>query len=139
MVSGTDTIRYWDDSISDWADIAGATYGEDYILSYLTEGDLSGYTMLTVDTFELVLLEGDANRDGVVSAGDYASVQANFGNTGEAGILGDANLDGVVSAGDYASVQANFGNTSPTIVTPEPATMGLLVIGGVVMLKRKQK
>ena len=30
---------------------------------------------------EPTLLEGDANRDGVVSAADYASVQANFGNT----------------------------------------------------------
>jgi len=48
LVNGTDAIRYWDDSISDWADIAGATYGQDYTLSYLTEGDLSGYTMLTV-------------------------------------------------------------------------------------------
>ena len=57
-------------------------------------------------------LPGDANGDGVVSADDYASVQANFGNSGVFGILGDANLDGLVSADDYASVQANFGNTA---------------------------
>ncbi len=43
---------------------------------------------------------------------------------------GDANLDGVVSAGDYGSVQINFGNTAPTQVTPEPATLSLLAIGG---------
>ena len=48
LIDGTDAIRYWDDSASDWADITGATYGEDYTLSYLTEGDLVGYTMLTV-------------------------------------------------------------------------------------------
>ena len=89
---------------------------------------------------EPALLEGDANRDGVVSAGDYASVQANFGNTGVPGIFGDANGDGIVSAGDYASVQANFGNTASTSeVTPEPATFSLLVIGGLVMLRRKRK
>jgi len=51
--------------------------------------------------------------DGVVSAGDYASVQSAFGDTGDTGdtgtgIIGDANGDGVVSAGDYASAQANF-------------------------------
>ena len=86
-----------------------------------------------------VLLEGDANRDGVVSAGDYATVQANFGATGAAGIPGDANGDGVVSAGDYSSVQANFGNTGPTVeITPEPATMGLLLVSGIAMLKRKR-
>ena len=48
LINGTDAIRYWDDSISDWADITGATYGQDYTLSYLTEGDLAGYTTLTV-------------------------------------------------------------------------------------------
>ncbi len=85
------------------------------------------------------LLEGDANRDGVVSAGDYASVQANFGSTGEAGIPGDANLDGVVSAGDYASVQANFGNVAPTAVpVPEPATMALLSLGAAAMIRRRR-
>ena len=89
---------------------------------------------------EPTLLEGDANRDGVVSAGDYSSVQANFGATGEAGILGDANGDGVVSAGDYASVQANFGNIAPVMVSvPEPCSLGLLVIGGLAMLKHKLK
>lgn len=90
--------------------------------------------------YALVLLEGDANRDGVVSAGDYASVQANFGSTGAAGILGDANGDGVVSAGDYASVQANFGSTaSSPAPAPEPTTMALLVFGGVAILRRPRR
>ncbi len=84
-------------------------------------------------------LEGDANRDGVVSAGDYASVQANFGSTGDVGIPGDANLDGVVSAGDYASVQANFGATAPVETVPEPLSMSLLSIGGLVSLIRRRK
>ncbi len=85
------------------------------------------------------LLDGDANRDGVVSAGDYASVQANFGSTGDPGILGDANGDGVVSAGDYASVQANFGNTAPTASTvPEPLTISLFTISSLVLLKRRK-
>ena len=84
-----------------------------------------------------ILLEGDANRDGVVSAGDYSSVQANFGSTGEPGIPGDANGDGVVSAGDYSSVQANFGNTSGVGIVPEPATISLLVTVSVMLLNRK--
>ena len=85
------------------------------------------------------LLEGDANRDGVVSAGDYASVQANFGNTGDPGIQGDANGDGVVSAGDYSSVQANFGNTAPTAATiPEPVTMALLGVGALAVIRKKK-
>ncbi|MBN2294874.1 MAG: PEP-CTERM sorting domain-containing protein [Pirellulales bacterium] len=51
LIDDEGEIRYWDDSISDWADITGAIYGRDYTLSYLTEGDLAGYTMLTVDNF----------------------------------------------------------------------------------------
>jgi len=48
FVNGTGAIRYWNSSISDWADITGATYGLDYTLDYLTAGDLAGFTMLTV-------------------------------------------------------------------------------------------
>ena len=82
------------------------------------------------------LLEGDANRDGIVSAGDYTSVQNNFGNNGAAdGTLdGDANADGVVSAGDYTSVQNNFGNH-----LPEPMTMSMLGLGGLALLRRRRR
>ncbi len=48
LCPGRDNIRYWDLALDDWADITGATAGEDYWLSYLTEGDLAGYTVLTV-------------------------------------------------------------------------------------------
>jgi hypothetical protein len=92
------------------------------------------------DVFAQTFLLGDANGDGVVSAGDYASVQANFGNVGEIGILGDANLDGRVSAGDYASVQTNFGNVaSAAKVAPEPATISLLLLSGAALIRRKRK
>ena len=92
-----------------------------------------------ISIYTLALLDGDANRDGVVSAGDYASVQANFGATGNPGIPGDANGDGVVSAGDYASVQANFGSVAPVIgAIPEPATICLLFGGGLALLRRRK-
>ncbi len=84
-------------------------------------------------------LPGDANGDGMVSADDYGSVQANFGNTGDSWIPGDANGTGTVSADDYASVQLNFGNTLEMggATVPEPATLSLLVMGGLVMLRRR--
>jgi T5SS/PEP-CTERM-associated repeat protein len=50
LVQGTDAIRYWNASLSDWAPLTTAIYGDDYTLQYLTEGDLAGYTLLTVGT-----------------------------------------------------------------------------------------
>lgn len=106
-------IRYWDYVLGDWADIAAGTLGEDYTLSYITtpDDDLLGYTVLTV--LEVALLDGDANRDGRVSAGDYAAVQMNFGNT--------------------------LPSAETTTITPEPATFSLLVIAGVAMIRRRRK
>ncbi len=99
------------------------------------------YDKYEVKNFKLVLL-GDANGDGVVSAGDYAAVQANFGNTGELGrkLIGDTNLDGVVSAGDYATVQANFGKSlgTSTEQIPEPSMITLLAFGLTAIVKRSR-
>lgn len=41
-------IRYWDESLGEWSAISNATMGEDYTLEYMTDGDLAGYTVLTV-------------------------------------------------------------------------------------------
>ena len=75
-----------------------------------------------------IFILGDANRDGIVSAGDYASVQTHYGETGEpdTGILGDANLDGVVSAGDYGSVQRYW-------TTPEPGDLMIYLVCSILL------
>ncbi len=100
---------------------------------------LFGSTAFYYATADVELLAGDANRDGVVSAGDYASVQANFGNLGPAGIPGDANGDGVVSAGDYAAVQANFGHVAGSSTNiPEPTTIMLLSMGCIAIVRHRK-
>ncbi len=95
-----------------------------------------------VHVYELTtMLLGDANGTDTVSADDYASVQSNFGDTGDPGLSGDANGDGVVSADDYASVQSNFGAARGMggASVPEPGTMALLAAGSLLLLKRKRK
>ncbi len=56
-------------------------------------------------------------------------------------LYGDANGDGVVSAADYAAVQSAFGNTlaSQTTSTPEPATMSLLTVGVLALIRHRRK
>ncbi len=93
----------------------------------------SGHT-----TFEVLPgpLIGDADHDGLVSADDYASIQAHFGDTGDPGILGDANWDGFVSADADTTIGiggCNFGCT-----LPEPTTLALLGMGLVAILRRRK-
>jgi fibronectin-binding autotransporter adhesin len=49
-IRGPGDIRYWKSSIGDWTNITGATRDEDYTLEYMTTGEMSGYTVLTVTT-----------------------------------------------------------------------------------------
>jgi hypothetical protein len=93
------------------------------------------------DVFVPGMLEGDANVDGVVSAGDYLAIQSAFGDTGVNEFYGDANHDGVVSAADFAAVQANYGSVTPVglEIVPEPVTLSLLAIGGIALITRKRR
>ena len=92
-------------------EVMHSTYYPDGINNMLTQDEIGGLIFLYPG------LPGDANQDGVVSAGDYTTVQNNFGSTR---YFGDANHDGVVSAGDYSTIQANFGNAQ---TTPEPTIL----------------
>jgi T5SS/PEP-CTERM-associated repeat protein len=71
LVSGTDAIRYWDNSLDTWEPLVNATYGDDYTLKYLTTGDLAGYTLLTVGT----MTSGDYDHDGDVDGRDFLQWQ----------------------------------------------------------------
>ena len=129
LVEGTDAIRYWDDSVSDWADIAAASYGDDYTLEYLTTGDLLGYTLLTVG---VSTLPGDYNGDGVVDAADYTVWRDNLGSN--VTLPGDTTL-GTVTSADYDVWRSNYGATQPVTgteaqpaSTPEPASLLLVCL-----------
>jgi autotransporter-associated beta strand protein len=90
-------------------------------------------------------LLGDTNSDGVVDAVDYIALKTNFGVTEGATLaMGnfDAESDGNVDWDDLQILLANFGTRSvggAPAVTPEPATLGLLAIGALAILRRRRR
>jgi autotransporter-associated beta strand protein len=84
---------------------------------------------------------GDANGDGVVDAADYIRLKQYFGQSTAAGTNGDFNGDGMVDWTDLQILMAEFSTRSvggaPT--APEPATLGLLAIGALAVLRRRRR
>ena len=141
LIDGTDAIRYWDDSLSSWVDLTQATYGQDYTLSYLSQGDLAGYTQLTVGIAGSI--SGDLNGDGYVGSDDLDIVRSHWGQSVEAGLLsaGDASGDGYVGSPDLDIVRANWGQgvLPRAAAVPEPGLPVLLFIATALIFRRARR
>ncbi|WP_428306634.1 dockerin type I domain-containing protein [Lacipirellula sp.] len=75
---------------------------------------------------------GDFDGDGDVDGADFLTWQRGFGLTGQPNATtGDANGDGNVDAADLALWKSHFGGPpTPISAVPEPASLGLLLAGG---------
>ena len=82
LISGSGAINYWDGSV--WADIAGATEGDDYTLEHITDGgDLDGYTVLTVNASGPPPdPDPDIDMDGDVDLVDFGILAGHWQETG---------------------------------------------------------
>jgi hypothetical protein len=91
----------------------------------------------------IVGLSGDTNDDGVVDAADFITVKQNFGQSTTLDIsAGDFDGDGKVEWDDLQAMMSNFSPSQlvgASATNPEPATLGLLALGALALLKRKRK
>ena len=97
-----------------------------------------GNVTLTVATSSLV---GDLDGDGFVGINDLNIVLANWNqNVPPANPLADPSGDGFVGIDDLNQVLGNWNaGTPPTAAAlPEPTSLGLLVVGSLALLRRRQ-
>ena len=90
-----------------------------------------------------VVLEGDLNDDGFVGQTDLNIVLGNFNDNVDAGVLlqGDLSGDGFVGSADLNTVLGNWNAGTPPVASaaiPEPASLALFGLSGLVVLRRRK-
>ena len=102
--------------------------------------DIRGYNFLIFGAIDHQCLPkpGDVDLDGFVDGDDLSIIISNWGQSGLGWSGGDLNDNGVVDGPDYSEVLSYWNPPSepPGEPTPEPATLGLLLIGALALLRR---
>jgi autotransporter-associated beta strand protein len=86
------------------------------------------------------LVPGDTNGDFVVDAADFITLKKNFGAGGGGGAaVGNFDKTGTVNWADLSILMNNMGTrVAAPSTTPEPATLGLLAIGALAIIRRRR-
>jgi hypothetical protein len=128
----------WD---SDGLAILGDTYNDEYDddVTYLILQNLSADVVATP-------LPGDADGSKTVDEDDLTILLAQFGSAYDLSLTADFNDDGYVDVADFVIMRAHWGDTATApdasslpATTPEPATMTMLAIGGLVAFRRRRR
>jgi hypothetical protein len=83
----------------------------------------------------------DTDNNGVVDAADFINLKKNFNKfaSGATTAEGDFNGSGTVDWSDLSNLMARMGTGGPApATTPEPATLGLLAIGALAVVRRRR-
>ena len=150
ILGGTDIGQV---QLVDWRDSmtgAEALYVRDLDIGAGSYLDLNGHNLYYIDSTidpsatidynggELIkLLPGDVDLDGFVDGTDLSTITNNWGQSFILGReFGDLNGNGTVDGPDYSEVLSYW--NPPLEPTPEPVTLGLMLLGGLGLLRRRR-
>ncbi|MCG8510412.1 MAG: hypothetical protein MI741_14400, partial [Rhodospirillales bacterium] len=111
----------------------------DDVRIYDTGLSIDELTAENIDGVTFAALAGDYNGDGAVDSADYTIWRDTLGSTTY--LRADGNNNGSVDLGDYTLWRNNFGaqlSSVSTAVVPEPASVGVLLIGAAGPLWRRR-
>jgi cyclophilin family peptidyl-prolyl cis-trans isomerase len=97
-----------------------------------------------IESVSVVGMDGDADFDGDVDGDDYAVLLGEFGES-KIGLYADFDGDYDVDLADFAILRANFGDTAsaplptPGASAPEPASMCMLGLGALAILRKRRR
>jgi hypothetical protein len=142
-------------------DTSAAQAFPSYSLGYADSADPGNPAGLASGQIEIKFtLLGDTNLDGSVNGSDFAILAANFNKAVNGWDQGDFNYDGAVNGADFANLAANFNkgasqaDVSSADVSalstfaaanglladvPEPASLGLMLMGVTLLDRRRRK
>ena len=129
--------------------LGGATQADGGLLLKLSSSHplgvgVGGARGVSLDNFisghPLLAGQGDFDGDGDIDGNDFLIWQNHFPTTDGAAISfsGDANGDGKVDGDDFLVWQNTFSYPAALAKTPEPASLGLVILGGLLMLRRRR-
>ena len=138
-IGGEFIINNYTDGAQSYAEIAMNNDGR-YVVVWASDGQDGDGWGVFAEIGNIFPLPGDVDGDGWVGEDDLSIVIDNWGKSlGRE--FGDLNGDGTVSGLDYTEVITYWGTgvpPEPPSGIPEPATLSLLLIGGLALLSQRR-